>query len=106
MSEDAEAPIMQAIMNSAKIKPCGGGSVLDSSAGVQLKTKANIEPSKAETTMHITPMRQFEHSELTPRVSELSDVSLDPEPWFSFHSAIIGKTQMRRQRMERSKGPV
>mmetsp|Transcript_79965 Transcript_79965/g.210542 ORF Transcript_79965/g.210542 Transcript_79965/m.210542 type:complete len:103 (+) Transcript_79965:549-857(+) len=49
-SVEAEAPHMQAIMNKAKITPCGGGSVCVSSAGVQLKTQAYIEPSKQDTT--------------------------------------------------------
>lgn len=48
---DAEAPHMHAIMNIEKITPCGGGTVSLSKAGVQLKTKANIDPSKQATRM-------------------------------------------------------
>merc|ERR1719440_141858 len=49
----ADAPHMHAIMKSAKMMPCGGGISLFSSAGVQLKTKAYIEPSKQATITHI-----------------------------------------------------
>mmetsp|Transcript_21651 Transcript_21651/g.50617 ORF Transcript_21651/g.50617 Transcript_21651/m.50617 type:complete len:99 (+) Transcript_21651:409-705(+) len=52
----AEDPHMQAIMNKEKTRPCGSGSSLESNAGVQLKTKQNIEPSKAQTTIPIRVM--------------------------------------------------
>mmetsp|Transcript_69995 Transcript_69995/g.193801 ORF Transcript_69995/g.193801 Transcript_69995/m.193801 type:complete len:244 (-) Transcript_69995:80-811(-) len=57
ISVDADAPHMQDIMKSAKITPCGGGTVSLSRAGVQLKTKANMEPSNAETTMPTSTAR-------------------------------------------------
>merc|ERR1719401_1198546 len=41
---------MQDIMKRAKMTPCGGGVVSLLSAGVQLKTNANMELSKVETT--------------------------------------------------------
>mmetsp|Transcript_2608 Transcript_2608/g.4779 ORF Transcript_2608/g.4779 Transcript_2608/m.4779 type:complete len:124 (+) Transcript_2608:314-685(+) len=53
-----EEPHMHAIMNILKIRPCGGGSTSDSSAGVQLKTKEYMEPSKAETTIASRLTRQ------------------------------------------------
>ena len=53
---DTLAPHMHAIMNKAKITPCGGGISVLSRDGVHLKTNANIAPSKHETMMPASKM--------------------------------------------------
>ena len=60
--EKREEPPMQATMKAAKMRPKGGAeSVGVISAGVQLKTKIYIEPSKREMT---PPIMQIDPSAL------------------------------------------
>jgi len=104
--EKTEEPHMHAIMNNAKIRPYGGGKVLDSKAGVQLKTKQNIEPSKAETTIPIDAIRQSVNSAVTAwlRPDWLDDALLSDAPQFSFQVAAKGIRQIKRKRIAKSNG--
>merc|ERR1719329_1845268 len=100
--------IMQAIMKALNMRPYGGGVVVDSRAGVQLNTKAYIEPSNEATMMQSVATRQLEHT--TP-TALFRDVVMDatPElwsPWFSSQRRQMRGAVPTRRRSERSKGAV
>merc|ERR1740121_2648361 len=107
-SVEVDAPHMQAIMKSAKITPCGGGVLWLARAGVQLKMNANIDPSKDETMMPSSKVRESD-SKIPDAIFKFSMrlAGSPPDsvlPKFSSQVPTMSAMPTKRHRIARSKG--